>query len=58
VTQTAESCETVLDLTSDQVAYISHHAFYDEKDGDLPDFLASSTPSPLMTPRRASCPCS
>lgn len=34
--------ETVLDLVYDQVDYISLHAYYEEKDDDLPDFLASS----------------
>lgn len=33
---------TVLELTYDEVDYISAHAYYEEKDGDLGSFLASA----------------
>jgi alpha-N-arabinofuranosidase len=34
--------QTVLELAYDQIDYISLHAYYQETDGDLPGFLASS----------------
>jgi alpha-N-arabinofuranosidase len=33
---------TVLDLAMDKVDYVSAHAYYELKDGDLPSFLASA----------------